>query len=226
MLNRSRFCSSRNNGTRATVGASIVNNPDTNSGYIGIRAFRDAVISGNTVDTACVVLTDCGGIYAEAPDNLALNTRIENNTIANVGRSQRLAWGIYLDNRANTTTVTGNLVSNSGNGMLINGGHDNIVSGNTFSASTQSHIQMVENSGGGVRNNSVTGNTFSARNGEETYRISSDVGVSSVAQFATYDRNGYNSSSAAFANYNGERISYAQWKSRTGQDAASTFTSP
>lgn len=210
----------------ATVGASILNNTVTNSGYIGIRAFRNAVIAHNTVDTACVVLTDCGGIYVEASDNLALNTRIEDNKVSNVGRSQRLAWGLYLDNRANAVTVTGNIVSNSGNGMLIHSGHDNVVSGNTFSTSTLAHIQMVEGGSASVRNNSVTDNTFSARNGEETYRISSDLGVSSVTQFATYDRNSYTSSSSVFANFNGERISYAQWKSRTGQDAASTFVAP
>ena len=225
-MKSSGWPSSRTKARWATVGASIVNNTVTNSGYIGIRAFRNAIIAGNTVDTACAVLTDCGGIYTEAPDNLALNTRIENNTVTNVGRSQRLAWGIYLDNRSNAVTVSGNTVSSSGNGMLINGGHDNAISGNTFSTSTQAHIQMVEGGSGGVRNNSVTGNTFSARNGEETYRISSDVGVSSVAQFASYDRNGYTSSSAAFANYNGARIGYAQWKANTGQDAASTFTVP
>lgn len=210
----------------ATDGARITDNVVSNSGYIGIRAFRNATIARNTVDTACVVLTDCGGIYVSAPDKLALNTRIEGNTVSNVGRSQRLAWALYLDSSANATTVSGNIVSASGNGMLIHNGFNNTVTGNWFSTSTKAHVQMAEGGSASVRNNVVTGNSFSARNGEETYRLSSDLGVSSVAQFASYDRNSYTSSSAVFANFNGESIGYALWKSRTGQDGASSFAVP
>jgi hypothetical protein len=115
----------------------------------------------------------------------------------------------------------------NGNGMNIFDGFNNSISGNTFSDSTQAHIQMSESgTTTSVRNNAVSGNTFIARKGEETYRISSDFGTASVAQFGTYDNNSYKSSSAVFANYNGEPLSYAQWKAKTGQDAASTLTAP
>src|SRR5690606_28316297 len=92
-------------------GAVVQGNRVTDSGYIGIRVFRDAVASGNTVDGACLVLTDCGGIFTSARDKLPLNTRIENNVIGNVGKEQRLAWGLYLGDYANGVTVSGNTVT-------------------------------------------------------------------------------------------------------------------
>jgi len=208
-------------------GSHIFNNSVSNSGYIGIRFFRNAVVSNNTVDTACVVLTDCGGLFTSAPDKLALNTRVDGNTVRNVGPTQTLAWAIYLGDYANGATVTNNVVAGNGNGMNIFDGFNNSISGNTFSDSTQAHIQMSESgSTASVRNNAVTGNTFIAKRGEETYRISSDIGTASVAQFGSYDNNNYKSSSTVFANYNGEPLSYAQWRARTGQDVGSAIGVP
>lgn len=211
----------------AGSGAVVQGNAVTNAGYIGIRVFRNASVSNNTVDGACLVLTDCGGIFTSAPDKAALNTRIEGNTIRNVGRNQRLAWALYLGDYANGVTVAGNTASASGNGMEILNGFNNVVSGNTFSQSTQSHIQFVEfGSAATVTNNRITGNTFVSAQGEETYRMSSERGTSAVGQFGTYDNNTYRSSSAVFANYNGEALSFAQWKARTGQDASSVLQQP
>lgn len=156
-----------------------------------------------------------------------MNTRIDGNTVRNVGPAQTLAWGIYLGDYANGATVVNNIVAGNGNGMNIFDGFNNSISGNTFSDSTQAHIQMSESgSTASVRNNVVTGNTFVARKGEETYRISSDIGTASVAQFGSYDNNSYKNSSAVFANYNGEPLSYAQWRARTGQDVGSTIAAP
>jgi parallel beta-helix repeat protein len=208
-------------------GASIVNNNITNSGYIGIRVFRNTTVAQNTVDGACLVLTDCGGVYTFARDKLALNTRIEGNTIKNVGPTQKLAWAIWLDDFANGVTVVNNVAAGNGNGMMIFNGFNNTVSGNAFSQSGQAHIQMAESSAApSVRGNAISANDFTSRNGEETYRISSDLGVASVAQFGSYDRNTYATLSAIFANFNGEPLSFAQWKARTAQDGSSTIKAP
>ncbi|MDF3035191.1 MAG: right-handed parallel beta-helix repeat-containing protein [Paucimonas sp.] len=207
------------------AGSTVANNVVTNAGYIGIRAFRNAAVLNNTITNACSVLTDCGGIYVSAPDKLPLNTRIEGNTISNVSPTQRLSWGIYLDGGANAMTIAGNTVRSSANGLLIHNGFNNSVTGNSFAASKTAHVQMVESgSAASVRNNIVTGNSFTSRNGEETYRLSSDLGSTSVGQFATYDRNSYTSSSPAFANYSRQLLTYPQWKTKTSQDSASTFT--
>ncbi|HEY4540967.1 MAG TPA: right-handed parallel beta-helix repeat-containing protein [Noviherbaspirillum sp.] len=211
----------------ASEGSQVLNNSVRNAGYIGIRAFRNSLIANNTVDGACLALTDCGGIYIDAPDQQPLNARIENNTVKNVGPDQRLAWGIYLGDRANGVTVAGNTISASGNGLEILNGHDNRITGNHFSGNTQAHIQFVEfGSQTVVRNNQVSGNTFTSTGKQEMYRLSSELGSSAVKRFASYADNRYISSSSAFANYQGEMLSFAQWQARTGQDGNSTLGVP
>lgn len=210
-----------------SVGATISGNTVSNSGYIGIRFFRNAVISGNTVDSACLTLADCGGMYASAPDKLPLNSQVAGNAIKNVGSLQRLAWGIQLDGSANGVTVTNNTISASGNGLMIFDSFNNTITGNTFMQNNQAHIQMAETaSGDRVRNNQVSGNRFVSKNREEAYRISSDLGVASVVQFGSYSDNRYESSSSIFANFNGEALNFSQWKERTGQDESSSFFLP
>jgi parallel beta-helix repeat protein len=204
----------------------ISNNTVTNSGYVGIRFFRNATLSQNTVDGACLVLTDCGGVYSYASDQLPLNATIDGNTIKNVGVGQKLAWAVYLSDYASSVVVRNNTIAGNGNGMMIFDGFNNTVTGNTFSSSSQAHLQMGEDSTGNVRNNVITGNTFIAKNGEQTYRLSSDRGVSSVAQFATYNNNIYANASTVFANYNGNQLNYTQWKSQTGQDSNSILQTP
>jgi parallel beta-helix repeat protein len=210
-----------------SVGSSVLDNTVSNSAYIGIRPFRSATVARNTIDGACLILSDCGGIYLSAPDGLPLNTRIDTNTIRNVGKAYRLTWGIQMDNKANAVTVIGNTFSGNRNGIMMYNGFANSITGNAFSDSVQTHIQIVEaGSTAIVRNNVVTGNKFNASGSTEMYRVSSDVGVSSIPQFAAYDRNDYTSSSTAFANYAAGLISFSQWKLKTGQDANSTFRIP
>jgi parallel beta-helix repeat protein len=208
-------------------GSTILNNSVTNSGFIGIRFYRNTTVSQNTVDGACLVLGDCGGLYTMARDKQPLNTRIEGNTIRNVNQAQRLAWGIFLDDYANGTTVANNIIDGNRKGMMIHNGFNNTVTGNTFSRSGQAHIEMAESAAApSVRNNVISGNTFTSADGEETYRISSDLGTGSVVQFGAYNGNAYTSSSAIFANFNGEALNFAQWKARTGQDGSSTIKVP
>jgi len=205
-------------------GSRVVNNTVTHSGYIAIRVFRDAVVSQNKVDMACLVLTDCGGIYVSARDKLPLNTLIDGNTVSNVGGTQKLAWAIDLDDSANGVTLSNNIISSNANGVQIHNGFNNSLQGNRFSASAQSHIQMGEDGDSAqLRNNSVTGNTFILANAEEAYRLGSTLGSASVAQFGSYGMNVYNSSSTVFANFNGLPLSFDEWKARTGQDGSSTF---
>lgn len=204
--------------------AVVENNKVTNSGYIGIRVFRNAVVSGNTVDGACRTLTDCGGIFTSSPERTVLNTRIENNLVRNVGPEQILAWGIYLGDYANGTSVSGNTVTGSGNGMEILNGYDNTVTGNVFAQNTQAHVQIVEAGASSVvRNNAFNSNAFAITGRQEIYRISSDLGTSAVARFGTYSGNRYTSTSSIFANFNGEALSFTQWQSRTGQDGNSVL---
>ena len=206
-----------------TSNSTIQNNTVKDSGYIGIRFFRDSVVRNNTVATTCLVLTDCGAIYGSAADQSPLNSRVEGNTVSGAGLGQRLAWGMFIDD-ADNVIVSGNRFSGNANGLMVLDGGANTITGNIFETSRQSHLQMAESSGAAkVRNNSVTGNTFSARDGEETYRVSSDLGSTSVLQFGVFDANTHVSSSPVFANFNGAALSFGQWRTQTGKDANSTY---
>jgi len=166
-------------------------------------------------------------MYVAAPDKLPLNTRITGNTVTNTSPAQRLSWGLQMDDHANAVSVSKNTFSGNANGIMIFDGFGNTINGNSFDTSKQAHIQMAEDgTTASVRNNSVTGNNFVTRNAEETYRVSSDIGATSVAQFGAYDNNTYATSSSIFANFNGAAVNFAQWKTNTGQDAASVLKAP
>lgn len=205
-----------------STGATISGNSVKNSGYIGIRFFRNHVVTGNTVDGACLVLTDCGGMYGLAGDGSPLSTRVQGNTIKNAGTGQHLGWGIYLDT-ADGMSILDNVFVNNGTGINIQDSSNLVMTGNQFQSSSTAHVQMVETGSGNIRNVSVKSNSFTARAGEESYRLSSDKGSASVGQFATYDLNTYRSTSPVFVNFNGAALSWSQWRSQTGQDAGSSF---
>ena len=210
-----------------STGARVSRNHVSNVGYIGIRVLTQGSVLDNTVDGACIVLTDCGGIFTFARDRQVLNTRIEGNTVRNVGPTQRLAWGIYLSEYANAVTVANNTVANVGNGMNLFNAHNIAITGNRFSDARQAHIEITEDaSSGTVRNISVNGNQFTSIKGEENYRNSSNLGASSVAQFGTFDGNTYITNSSTFANFQGQLLDFSQWKTRTGQDGSSTLRAP
>lgn len=207
------------------TGSTVSDNSISNSGYIGMRVFQNATVSRNTIEGACQVMSDCGGIYASSENQQPLNTRIEDNVIKNTSPGKRLSWGLQLDD-ANTVTVTGNTFSGNDNGIMLFNSSNIGIAENRFESNVQAHIQMAESRNSGVRNNSVTNNSFVSVSGEETYRTSSDMGSASVTQFSSYGGNSYRHSSGHFANFNGEALSFTQWKSRTGQDGSSTYTGP
>lgn len=210
-----------------STGARVSGNHVSKVGYIGIRVLREASVLDNTVDGACIVLTDCGGIFTFARDRQVLNTRIEGNTIRDVGPTQRLAWGIYLGEYANAVTVANNTVSNVGNGMNLFNNYNLAITGNRFADSRQAHIEITEDASvGTTRNISVTGNQFTSVKGEENYRNSSNLGATSVAQFGIFNNNTYITNASSFANFQGQLLDFAQWKTRTGQDQGSTLRAP
>lgn len=207
-------------------GVTLSGNRVTNSGYIGMRFFRNATVTNNVVDAACKVMSDCGGMYVSAPDQQPLNTVISGNTVSNTSPGQRLSWGLQMDDHANAVTVSGNQFSGNANALMNFDGFNNVISANRFDASSGAHIQMAEDgSTPSVRNNSVSGNYFITRDAQETYRLSSDMGAASVSQFASYGNNTYATASSVFANFNGSPYSYSQWQSATG-DTTSQLASP
>jgi parallel beta-helix repeat protein len=196
-----------------------------NSSYHGISVLHNwrTSVTNSVVDTACVRLTDCGGIYTGARDRLPLNLRIEGNTVTNVKGHEGI--GIYLDDFANAVTVTRNTISHSNQGMLVHNGFDNVITHNRFESSERTHLKFMQDSGK-IRNNRVTNNTFKSTNNEWTFNLETG---SNLRTFATFDRNAYTGTKKGEFGRSwdgsspGVSYSYSAWKSWMGQDANSTM---
>ncbi|MDB5764527.1 MAG: hypothetical protein JWQ21_3522, partial [Herminiimonas sp.] len=201
----------------------------TNSGYHGISVLhnRNTTVSNNVVDAACVVLTDCAGIYTGATDKLPLNLRIEGNTVKNVGGTEGIA--VYLDDYANGVTVTKNAISSSTKGMVIHNGFNNVVTQNTFASSGVTHLGFGQDGEGAIHDNQITNNAFQSTNGEQTFNLESSSNTSNMNAFGTYDSNTYTSTNPNVfgkvwdGSSPGVESSYSAWKSSMGQDANSTM---
>jgi len=144
----------------------------TNSSYRGIAVInnlRSAVVN-SMVDTACVRLTDCGGIYTyERSREQPLDMLIESNIVTNVKGPEGI--GIYLDDSANHVVVARNKVFNNTKGMMIHSGFKNTIRHNTFASSAVMHISFPQDNEGDIHGNKIFHNTFISTNGEQTYNM-------------------------------------------------------
>jgi hypothetical protein len=204
-------------------GQRITNNKVLHSSYIGIRVHRNALVANNLIDGACLILTDCGGIYTFAPDKAPLNVRIEGNTVKNL--AQRYAYGIYLDDHANGVIVSRNILAGNPGGLQVHNGFGNQVMHNVFSASAYEHILFNDTGEGGyIRQNRVYNNTFISERGEVTYRLWSVQDGAAVRQFAQFNDNSYSSAPERFAEVAGTgMLSFSAWKSKMKQDGRSSL---
>jgi parallel beta-helix repeat protein len=204
-------------------GQRIENNKIVNSSYIGIRVHKNAVVRNNVIDGACLILTDCGGIYTFARDKLPSNVLIEGNTIKNL--AQRYAFAVYLDDYANAVIVTGNTITDNPSGVMMHNGFNNLVTKNVFSSNGHEHLLFNETSDtASIQRNRIIDNIFVSTNGEMTYRLWSGLDNMTVKNFGQFNQNTYTGSPGAFAEVNGiGTMSYANWKRRMGQDERSTL---
>jgi parallel beta-helix repeat protein len=198
----------------------------TNSSYHGISVLHNSntSVTNSVVDNACALLTDCGGIYTAARDQLPLNLRIEGNTVNHIKGHEGIA--IYLDDSANGVTVSGNNVSDSTIGMMLHNGFDNVITGNTFGSSEVMHLYMSQKPGYTMRNNQITRNTFNSNNNEQTFNLE---GGTNLSTFAAIDDNTYNSANPEKFSQTwdgvsgGKANSFAGWKELMGKDNNSTM---
>jgi parallel beta-helix repeat protein len=204
-------------------GQRVENNKILNSSYIGIRVHKNAIVRNNLIDGACLVLTDCGGIYTFARDKLPSNVLIEGNTIKNL--AQRYAFAVYLDDFSNGVTVTRNTITNNPSGVMMHNGFNNLVTRNVFSSSGYEHVLFNETSpDASIRRNQIVDNVFISTRGEMTYRLWSLQKELTVKNFGHFNKNTYTSGQDKFAEVNGiGTLSYAKWKSKMKQDENSTF---
>jgi len=198
----------------------------TNSGYNGISVLhnRRTNVLGSIVDSACTRMTDCGGIYTGARDQLPLTLKIEGNTVTNVKGTQGI--GIYLDDFSNGVTVNKNTISNSTRGMMVHNGFNNVITNNTFKSNVVTHLLFGQDNGGNIRNNQVTNNTFNSTGSEWTFNMETGTNLKT---FGTFNYNTYTSNNVnSFHRYwdgksAGVTNSYTGWKTWSGQDKNSTM---
>ncbi len=206
----------------------IKDNTVINSCYHGIsvNGNTNTTVSCNTVDGACVVCTDGGGIYTQSPEKYALNMLIDHNIVKNVKSAQ--GHGIYLDDFSNNVTVTNNYIENCSSSILLHSAHHNIIANNTLvglSDVTVAQIVFAQDSGT-ISNNIVENNDITSQ-GSNTYTYKLEVGQN-LATFASYNFNTYRQKTPGrFARtWTGTAAAdhtFSSWKSFTGGDANSVY---
>jgi hypothetical protein len=197
-------------------GQQIHNNRIHDAGYIGIRVFRHARVTGNLIERACQRLSDCGGIYTFARDRMPLDIVIARNRVSGLGGST--AYAIYLDDFANDVLVQANLLARNPSGMQLHNGFRNRIIGNRFDDQRREHILFNETAGfKAIEDNLVTDNRFSGAPSVPVFRLWSRHGGAHVGGFADFVRNVYLPRPSAVAEIEGHGLlSPAQWRQWCG----------
>lgn len=114
-------------GTRV-AGNCIHDGPDTAILLQG----NEHVIEANEIHRVCLETADSGAIYL-GHDWTERGNVIRGNCLHHLGRfNRRDVMGVYLDDFASGTTVTGNFFFDAGRAVVIGGGRDNRVEQNWF----------------------------------------------------------------------------------------------
>ena len=100
----------------AGAAARVVNNTVSGASYHGIRALNNSLVEGNLVEASCLILDDCGAIYAHTSGR---GTAVRQNVVRNIPGGMEgkpagtgsLAQGIFLDDELTGMVVVGNTVS-------------------------------------------------------------------------------------------------------------------
>jgi parallel beta-helix repeat protein len=209
------------------VGQYLQGNRISDSAYLGIRVFRDATVTQNVIQRACLRLTDCGGIYTFARDRKPLNTLISFNQISELGVGAN--YGIYLDDYANAVTVRSNEVSKSPSGMQLHNAFNNLIADNIFIANSREHILFNETVNATViRGNRVQRNRFvqADAGSPPVYRLWSYV-RGSLARFAEFSNNQYETSRRRFAQVDWRgMLDFSEWQSLVAHEPGAVLTTP
>jgi parallel beta-helix repeat protein len=177
----------------------VIDNAVLATSYHGIRALNDTLVEGNLVESSCLVLDDCGAIYAHTTGR---GTLIRHNVVRNIpggmegkpAGTNSLAQGIFLDDEATDIVVLGNTVSNAENGIFLHNAHNNAIQANTLYGNRRNQIAMLEDRRrvsvyGDVFDNTVSDNLFFPTTPGAA--IGHDTSIRETSRFGAYDRNRY-----------------------------------
>ena len=199
-------------------------------GIVGGHA--KAVIRNNVVDQVMLRFNDNGGIYLCGDGSRG--SQIIGNIVTNSwGDPRPGSWGefgqgIYLDDRSDHVTVTGNTVMNAANGYLIHDAFNNEMSGNVaYNCRVRAlHIQEDTIAGtqrGDTIENIITRNQLVGSVAKSLVVLSGSLGH---YDFGTYDQNYYcNMASNLIGTITSPSLSGSysmeDWRNATGQDSNS-----
>ena len=221
--------------------AEVSYNSITNAGYVGIRWDGNAtVIKNNFVNTTNYIKDDGGGIYCY-PNQLGpvaqsyTQRTVSNNIVINsIGAiaggtpssNNSEGMGIYNDGTSPNVNYTNNTIANAQLGLFLNGAHETTSSGNTIYNCARGYYLLNYNSSIGIANNTVSNNIFVARDASQ-YTAYYEPGGTAMPSSFSANNNIYarpiDDNATIWRDGNGTNYynTLAQWKTYSGQDAAS-----
>ncbi len=210
------------------------------SGYHGVYVFGSSIVANNTVDGACLVLDDCGGLYTNGRYGTLNNVLgasyvkfLSNHVTRVTGNKHGLpavssgvsAYAIYTDDFSSLNTISGNTLTNSVVGIIIRSGHDTVVENNALRDNLRAHIvfeQTDPNSDNAIFSNTVRSNNFGPL--RDFVFLIQKTTLGDVTAFATYSGNIYPAAKQSlFATVDDiGNLDWINW-SKTMNDTASKF---
>jgi hypothetical protein len=121
----------------AGVGNRVAHNHIHHAPHIGVFFWgNDHVLEYNELDHLCQETADAGAFYIGRDWSMRGNM-LRHNFVHDIGRFADArdfagTTAFYLDDFASGTTIDGNVVTNVFIGVMIGGGHDNVVEGNVW----------------------------------------------------------------------------------------------
>lgn len=198
----------------------IENNSVNIAGFRGIEFGKNAIIRQNVITKSCMVLDDCGAIYAieeikPKPDQSTVfesfNSDVTGNFIFDApgsvdGRpsSVSMSYGVYLDYVVNGVSIAGNFIQGAREyGLVLSGSKDVTVEGNTIVVPKDGSGGLVVSKSGNVqaggnlvKDNTIVAPEVGARLVSHLHSELTPADVTLVAHgLAQYENNRYATSS-------------------------------
>lgn len=211
----------------AGIMATVERNEVSHTAYHGITVLAESRVQNNSVDNACAVLDDCGGIYVAGKDH---NSVIQGNVIRNLignlhGRPGD--WphsvGIYLDELSSGITVSQNTVENAEYGIQLHNAARNTVQNNTIYGNRRYQLWLQEGTKTVDPQGDISGNVIESNKIFPTgtsFGIVQESSITNTYRFAQYDQNAHSgllSRQVARERWTGaERVhNFSEWQAAT-----------
>lgn len=178
---------------------SVLRNTIIGTANLGVNVGVNATVADNYISRTCMMVNDCGAIYANYRGNAATITgNIIETVVGNLtglpGSPQAQTVGIYLDDHNADSIVSDNVVTGAEYGIQLHNARLAKVSRNVLVGNRRHQLWLQEHTGnirsaGDVFGNSVTSNLMVPTAGGPALYLVSEFG--DTGDFATFDSNHY-----------------------------------